>query len=59
MAVCGDTGANHTPVYNVADNHAECIDCELPITQWNIYIPERDDTVDLWLSETTIVEEPY
>lgn len=58
MAAC-KTGANHTPVINIVDSTIQCMDCDLAISEWNIYIPERDDTVTLWLSEVTIYEEPF
>lgn len=58
MALCR-TGANHTPVFNTSNADVECMDCELPISEWSIYIPERANTVTIWLSDTTIYEEPF
>lgn len=50
-------GTNHTPVLNVDTQTVECVDCSLEIVEWSIYIPERDENVSLWLSQTTITEE--
>jgi hypothetical protein len=59
MASCMKTGANHSPVMNMDSQRVECMDCEIPIEEWNIFIPERNDTVALWLSNYTIPEEPF
>lgn len=60
MAVCLHTGGAHAPVHNTTLNGSmECMDCELRLIPNQIYIPERDQTVTLWLSETIIYEEPF
>lgn len=56
LVACHATGANHHPVYNVDTQSIECMDCEQPITRHEL--PATDGPVDLWLSETTIQEDP-
>ncbi|HET6915005.1 MAG TPA: hypothetical protein VFH56_02835 [Acidimicrobiales bacterium] len=59
MARCVKTGASHEPVFDVDNERLACFDCYLPISQWNVHLPERDDTITLWLSQTTIYEDPF
>ena len=58
MGQCYVTDRFHLPVFSVENERVECLHCELPVEEWSIYIPERGENIDIWLSLYVISEEP-
>lgn len=59
--VCLDPECGHPHHWEDDQRHLRCVECDLTIKAWNIYIPEKDETATLYLSEILIAEEaePY